>query len=163
MNFRSMLTFSRLRITCGTTIICLIGSVSTVQSKQKMSSLCNLQQKAVPGEHMSVQISGVYTQGLENSLLDDPTCPVTPYQSTWVELALQSKRNQKKLKEVLDKSGRASVVFEGEFYGSPLPDPKLPDIVQKDFPPHWGHLGCCRTKLVVHLIREVSVAPSSNP
>jgi hypothetical protein len=77
-----------------------------------------------------------------------------------VELALESKQNQERLIQLLDKSGRASVVFDGEFYGSSLPDTKLPEAIQKGFPTHWGHLNCCLTKIVVHNIRAVSAAPS---
>jgi hypothetical protein len=145
--------------TIGAIVMCFAAGMCLAQTQLQTSSLCNLQEKVGQGEHTKVRVSGVYSRGLENSTLDDPACPVVPYQSTWVDLALQSKQNQKKLDQLLDKSGRASVVFEGEFYGSPLPDPKLPESLQKGFPPHWGHLGCCRTKLVVHVIREVTVAP----
>ena len=47
--------------------------------------------------------------------------------STWVELALRSQKNKEKLGKLLDRSRRAYVVVEGEFYGPPLPDPKLPE------------------------------------
>jgi len=73
---------------------------------------------------------------------------------------LQTKRNDNKLRKPLEHSQRVYLVTEGEFYGPPLPDPKLPEALQKGFLPHWGHLGCCRTKLVVHAIREVKAAPT---
>jgi hypothetical protein len=81
--------------------------------------------------------------------------------STWVEFNLQVNRNHKKLREFLGHSQRVYLESEGEFYGPPLPDPKLTEALQKAFPLHWGHLGCCRTKLVVHEIREVKVAPGT--
>jgi hypothetical protein len=130
---------------------------------QKPTSLCALERKVSPGEHASVTVSGIYTVGPENSRLDDPACPVVPYGSTWVDLELASRRNQKKLSQLLNKTGRAFVVFGGEFYGSPLPDPRLPQTLQEGFPPHWGHLNCCLTRLVVHEIREVTAAPAEKP
>lgn len=123
-------------------------------------SLCNLQEKVAQGEHIHVRISGVYSGGPENSKLDDPACPIAPYQSTWVEFDLQAKRNEKKLWKVLEHSKSVYLVSDGEFYGPPMPDPKLPEPLQKEFPPHWGHLGCCRTKLVVKVIQDVKTLPS---
>jgi hypothetical protein len=110
---------------------------------------------------MNVTVSGVYEGGLGNSgpalgTLDDSACPK---ETTWIEIALQSTENRKELKEILDKSGRAYVVFEGELSGPPVPDPKLPDTIRKNLHPGWGHLGAFKTKLVVHEIREVAVAP----
>ena len=52
------------------------------------------------------------------------------------------------------------MVFEGEFYGPPLPDPNLPESIKKSYHGAWGHLGCCRTKLIVHAIHEVKAAPA---
>ena len=121
------------------------------------NSLCLLQKSVRDGDHEAVRVSGVFSEGLERGTLDDSACPK---ESTWVELSLRSERNKKKLRRLLDRSRQAYVVFEGEFYGPPLPDPKLPEALQKGFPPHWGHLGCCRTKLVVYAIREVKAAPA---
>jgi hypothetical protein len=123
---------------------------------------CSLQKKVAQGEHIHARISGVYSVGPESSTLDDPACPVASYQSTWVEFDLKTKHNNKKLKELLEHSQRVYLVTEGDFYGPPLPDPKLPETLQKGFPPHWGHLACCRTKLVVHAIREVKAVPTGN-
>jgi hypothetical protein len=142
-------------------ITCFVAGTCLAQTVQE-KSLCSLQEKVAQGEHIHVRISGVYSAGPENSTLDDPACPVAPYQSTWVEFDLQTKRNDKKLKELLEHSQRVYLATEGEFYGPPLPDPKLPETLQKGFPPHWGHLGCCRTKLVVHAIREVKAAPADH-
>ena len=144
-------------------IICLTAALRSAITGPRMSSLCNLQKTVAAGEHSIVRISGIYTKRLETSELDDPACAVVPYGSTWVELSLESQQNQKKLSQLLEKSGRASVVFDGEFYGSPLPDPKLPSGLQNGFPPHWGHLNCCLTKIVVHAIREVTSAPPEKP
>ena len=138
-------------------IACFVAGVCVAQTRQEMS-LCDLQTKVAQGEHVHIRISGIYSAGPENSTLDDPACPVAPYQSTWVEFDLQRRHNDKKLKELLEHSRRVYLVAEGEFYGPPLPDPKLPERLQKGFPPRWGHLGCCRTRLVVHAIRKVSPA-----
>jgi hypothetical protein len=143
-------------------ITCSIAGTCLAQAGRDMS-LCSLQNKVAQGEHIHVRTSGVYSVGPENSTLVDPTCPVAPYQSTWVEFDLKTKRNDKKLKDLLEHSQKVYLATEGDLYGPPLPDPKLPETLQKGFPPHWGHLGCCRTKLVVHVIREVALAPPSKP
>jgi hypothetical protein len=90
-------------------------------------------------------------------ILEDTVCPD---RSIWVELALSSDRNKKKLKNLMDGPGKAYVVFEGELYGPPVPDPKLPEAIRNASHPGWGHMGAFRTRLVVHVIREVSVAPA---
>jgi hypothetical protein len=139
----------------------IVAGTCLAQTGQEMS-LCTLQKTVAQGEHVHVQISGVYSAGPENSTLDDPSCPVAPYQSTWVEFDLQTKRNNKKLKKLLEHSQGVHLVADGELYGPPLPDSKLPETLQKGFPPHWGHLGCCRTKLVVHVIREVKAVSTGH-
>jgi hypothetical protein len=40
-----------------------------------------------------------------------------------------------------------------------MPDPKLPEAILKNYHPGWGYLGAFKTRLVVHAIREVAVAP----
>jgi hypothetical protein len=117
------------------------------------------------GSHMSVMVSGVYEGGLGDSgpamgTLNDSACP---QETAWIEIALQSATNRKKLNAILDKSGRAYVVFEGEFYGSPVPDPKLPEAIRKNYHPGWGHLGAFKTKLVVNAIRKAAIAPAAKP
>ena len=120
--------------------------------------LCDLQRTAKQGEHRPVQVGGIYTAGFEGSVLTDAACPS---QYTWVELYLKSTANKEKLRSMLDRAGKADVVFEGEFYGPGVPDPKLPEALRKASHPGWGHLGAFRTKLVVHAISEVK--PVSSP
>jgi hypothetical protein len=129
------------------------------QPGPNMASLCVLQKKVAQGEHETVRVSGVYGPGLDQTVLEDAECPSD---STWVELALRSQENKDKLRKMLDDSRRAYVVVEGEFYGPPLPDPKLPDAIKKDYHPGWGHLAAFKTKLVVHAIREVKPAPTDH-
>jgi hypothetical protein len=148
-------------VTIAAIIICFASGTCLAQSVQEMS-LCRLQEQVAQGAHIHVRISGVYTAGPESSTLDDPACPFAPYKSTWVDFDLKVKRNDKKLRKLLEHSQRVYLESEGEFYGPPLPDPNLPEALRKSFPPHWGHLGCCRTKLVVHLIRAVKAAPTGH-
>src|SRR5258707_8664681 len=98
-------------VTIAVIIICFVAGTCLAQNVQEMS-LCRLQEKVAPGEHIHVRISGVYSVGPENSTLDDPACPVTPYQSTWVEFDLQTKRNDKRLKELLEHSQRVYLTSE---------------------------------------------------
>jgi hypothetical protein len=153
-----------MRIALGTvTAISIWFAASTCSAQTvKGTSLCDLQEKVAPGEHVHVRIAGVYSGGPENSTLGDPACPAAPYRNTWVEFDLQTKRNDKKMRQLLGHSQQVYLESEGEFYGPPRPDPKLPEAFQKGFPPHWGHLGCCRTKLVVHAIMEVRAVPTDH-
>jgi hypothetical protein len=128
------------------------------QAVPNTSSLCVLQKKVVDGEHETVRVSGLYGPGLDRTVLEDAECPS---ESTWVELDLRSQENKEKLRKLLDRSRQAYVVVEGEFFGPPLPDPKLPEAIKKDYHPGWGHLAAFKTKLVVHVIREVK--PTSTP
>ena len=138
---------------------CLLIAACFGQSTQKEpqdNPLCLLQKSIREGEHETVRVSALFRVGPEHQVLDDDACAE---ESTWVELEVQSERNRKKLRKILDRTGKALVVVEGEFYGPPLPDPKLPENIRKAYHPRWGHLGCCRTKLVVHAIREVKTGP----
>jgi len=118
--------------------------------------LCDLQRTAKQGEQRSVQVGGIYITGYEGSVLTDATCPS---QGTWVELDLKSTANREQLRSMLKKAGKAYVVFEGDFYGPEVPDPKLPEAIRKSYQPGWGHLGAFRTKLVVHAIKSVKPVP----
>jgi hypothetical protein len=147
--------------TIGMMTACLVAGTCFGQSNPAHRTLCGLQGKVAEGDHVSVTISGVYEGGLGDSgpamgTLGDSACPM---ETAWIEVALQSPNNRKKLNRILRKSGRAYVVFEGELYGSPMPDPKLPEAIRKNYHPGWGHLGAFKTKLVVRAIREVGVAP----
>jgi len=127
---------------------------TTAQGPQA-ASLCSLQQKIGAGDHESVRVSGRYGPGLDRTVLEEPSCSG---EGTWVELELQSNQNKEKLRKMLGHSRQAYVVVEGEFYGPPLPDPKLPEAIRKSYHPGWGHLAAFKTKLVVHAIRDVQPA-----
>jgi len=139
-------------------VTCFLASACMGQSTLTGTSLCMLQRSATEGSHTTVLVSGVFSEGLDLGILEDAACPE---ETTWVELTLVNKKNRKKLRRILydSRADGASVVFEGEFYGPPEPDPKLPEAIRKAYHPNWGHSNCCRTKLVVHLIRKVEVAP----
>ena len=134
-----------------------LAQAAPPQTDPKATSLCALQKNVAEGEHQTVRVSGVYGPGLDHTVLEDAECPSD---STWVELALRSKENKNKLRELLSRSRQAYVEVEGEFYGPPLPDPKLPEAIKKGYRPGWGHLAAFKTKLVVHAIRDVKAAPT---
>lgn len=141
---------------------CLFAAISLAQTTVPQTgpitaSLCVMQKKLADGERETVRVSGVYGPGLDRGVLEDAECS---NESTWVELDLRSQKNRKKLREQLDRSRRAYVVVEGELYGPPLPDPNLPEAIKKDYHPGWGHLAAFRTKLVVHVIRDVKPPPT---
>jgi hypothetical protein len=130
---------------------------SILQANEKVMSLCVLQEKAMEGDSVEAIVAGVFFDGIDVGPLEDTACPAN---ATWVELALQTDRNRRKLRSLLERYKQAYVVFEGEFYGHPVPDPKLPDAIREVYHPGWGHLAAFRTKLVVHSIRSVSRAPA---
>ena len=139
---------------------CFFAAASLAQTtgrpkELKTSSLCVLQKTLAAGEHERVRVSGVYGPSLDHTVLEDPSCPT---EGTWVELDLRSDHNEQKLGKLLNRSREAYVVVEGEFYGPPMPDPKLPEAIKKEYHPGWGHLAAFKTKLVVHVIREVKAA-----
>ena len=139
---------------------CLVAAVSLAQTtapqtRENTASLCVLQKKLADGEHETVRVSGVYGPGLDHTVLEDSSCST---EGTWVELDLRSEHNEQKLRRLLNRSRQAYVVVEGEFYGPPLPDPRLPEAIRKGYHPGWGHLAAFKTKLVVHVIRDVKPA-----
>jgi hypothetical protein len=138
-------------------IVCLVAGTCFGQSKPERESLCDLQGKIAEGDHVSVTVSGIYGPGLDRTVLVDSSCAT---EFTWVELDLTSERNQQKLRRLIDRSRQAYVVVAGVFFGPPLPDPKLPEAIRKNYHPGWGHLGAFKTKFVVHVIRSVAVVPS---
>ena len=156
----SMIQGMRCSRQVGIILLALLGSHLALftQSELHISSLCFLEQSAREGSHMTVRVSGVYGPGLDHTVLEEPSCIAA---GTWVELALQSDQNKEQLRKLLDRSHRAYVVVEGEFYGPPLPDPMLPEAIRKDYHPGWGRLGAFRTKLVVHAIKSVQPAPAA--
>ena len=134
--------------------------VCTAAPTPEKVPLCDLQRTAKQGEQRSVRVDGVYSDGFEMGVLTDAACPSD---HTWVELDLQSITNKEMLRSMLDTAGKAKVVFEGEFYGPGIPDPKLPEAIKKSYQPGWGHLGAFRTKLVVHAIQSVEPVPADHP
>ena len=131
------------------------------QSKQAHTTLCGLEGKVTAGEHISVKVSGIYEGGVGATgpamgSLYESSCRD---QDAWVEIALKTNLSREKMNALLDRANRAYVVFEGDLYGPPLPDPKLPENIRKLSHPGWGHLGAFKTKLVVHTILYVAPAP----
>jgi len=134
------------------------GQMSSPQAGLQKESLCVLKKNLGAGEHEAVRVSGIYGPGVDHSVLEDPACST---EGTWVELDLKSSNNEQKLRELLSSSRQVYVSFEGELYGPPLADPKLPEAIKKAYQPGWGHLSAFKTKLVVHVICEVKSMPSS--
>jgi len=137
--------------------ICVWAQNTSPQTEPKAESLCSLQQTIRQGDHLTVRVSGVFITGPEGEILEDPACR---NENAWVELKLRSQQNREKLRKILDKSQSADVVFDGEFYGPPLSDPKLPEAIRKAYHPGWGHLGGFRTQLIVYQILDVEPAPA---
>lgn len=138
-------------------VVGLVAGPCLGQSAPNEVSLCLLQQSIRQGEHQRVRTSGVVDgEELNGEVLIDSICPE---ELTWLEAALPPQKNTKELARIAHRHYVAHVVIVGEFYGPPNPDPKLPDKFRENYHPNWGHLGCCRTKLVVHKLIEVRAVP----
>jgi hypothetical protein len=138
-------------------VVCFFAGECFGKSELKATSLCALQEKATEGTHATARVSAILNEWVT---LEDAACPA---QDTWVEFVLPAghNKNKEKLRKPLDHYDRAYVSVEGEFYGPPLPDPKLPEAIRKAYHPGWGHLAAFKTKLVVHVICDVKVAPGA--
>lgn len=133
------------------------------------TSLCELEAKTAQGEHHTVRVEGVYLAGLEGQILVGPGCSG---RSTRIEFKLRSHRLWKRLvdmsnrtkarKHVYGSSDPVLVIFQGEFYGPSVPDPKLPEAIRKNYHPAWDNQGSM-TKLVVHAIQSVEPLPADHP
>ena len=118
-----------------------LGQSAAPQTDLKPTPLCVLQKQVAEGKHETVRVSGMYGPDLDHTVLEDPSCPA---EGTWIDLDLRSEHNKQKLRRLLNHSRQAYVVVEGELYGSPLPDPKLPKAIRKSYHPGWAisqHLG----------------------
>jgi len=142
---------SLLVLACGS----MNWNVSFAASNPPRVALCDLQRTTKQGEHRLVQVKGIYTQGLEGSVLTDSACPS---ESTWVEFALQTAADKDRLQSRLDANGEVFVAFEGLFYGPGVPDPNLPEAIRKHYQPGYGHLGTFKTELIVFAIRSIKPA-----
>ena len=137
-------------------LVSILVGLGFGQATPNEVSLCLLQQSIRQGEHQPVLTSGKVDQGeLNGGVLFDHACQ----EMTWLESSLRPQKNTKKLAKIIDRHLQAHVVIEGEFYGPPDPDPKLPEKFRENYHPNWGHLGCCRTQLVVHRLIDVRPLP----
>lgn len=148
--------------------ICLIAQRGIAQTRLPATSLCDLQVQLTQGEHRTVRVEGVYLAGLEGEYLVAAGCSE---RSTRIEFTLKTQRNLEKLRTMINEpykekkiSGSGEpvlVIFEGEFYGPPVPDPKLPDAIRKVYHPGWDSNST--TKLVVSSIESVKALPADHP
>lgn len=151
-------------------LVAMIGVAALGQSKLPLSPLCKLQVRVPQGEHRRVRVEGVYLSGLEGQYLVAAGCSD---RSTDVEFALKSHRLWNQLVELSNRSNDRNhssgdsdpvrVVFDGEFYGPPLPDPKLPAAIRKNYHPGWDHNDISTTKLVVSAIQSVRPLSPGDP
>ena len=137
-------------------VVSLLAGWCFCQPAPNAVSLCLLQKSVRQGERQRVRTSGLVSESLSLGVLDDPACPE---ELTWLEAALRSQKNREKLSAILEHHNRAYVVIDGDLYGPPNPDPKLPEKFRENYHPNWGYSNCCRTKLVVHKLIVVRPAP----
>jgi hypothetical protein len=136
-------------------------------SGQHVIPLCELQQQVAAGNHKIVEVGGVFLAGLEGEYLVASGCSE---RSTRIEFALIDKKNVAKLWHLVDAASKPGVkgdgvpvrvVFEGEFYGPPLLDPKMSEVQRRLSDLRWDSNST--TKLVVHSIKSVEALSPSDP
>jgi hypothetical protein len=142
--------------------------VAQSPSALQFTPLCELQTQVAQGEHRPVRVEGVYLSGLEGQYLVTSGCSG---RSTSIEFELQSHHLWKQLvkmsnrtntkKHVSGDGDAVLVVFEGEFYGPPVPDSRLPEAIRKSYHPGWDNNSM--TKLVVYAIQSVEPLPADHP
>jgi hypothetical protein len=153
----------------GLAFICLVFRQVSAEDALPVSSLCDLQAQSTRGDHRTVSLEGIYLAGLEGEYLVSADCSE---RSTRVEFALKSKRNWETLRRMVNEPYRGKtkisgpgkpvlVIFNGEFYGPPVPDPNLPERIRNVYRPGWDNVAM--TKLIVHSIESVGPVPSDNP
>jgi hypothetical protein len=161
----------RLSIFCLLTIGLVAGpALAQSSSDLQVVPLCELQAKLTQGEHRKVQVQGVYLSGMEGQYLVTSSCSG---RSTWIEFELRTHRLWKQLvrlsnrtdtkKHVSGDGDPVLVVFEGEFYGPQVPDPKLPEAFRRNYHPAWDPMNASMTKMVVHAIQSVEPLPADHP
>jgi hypothetical protein len=161
----------RLSILCLLTIGLMAGPVLAQSSSDtEVVPLCELQTRPAQGEHRDVRVEGVYLAGLEGQYLVTSGCSG---RSTAIEFELKKHRLWKKLvrlsnrtnteKHVSGDGDPVLVVFEGVFYGPPVPDAKLPEFFRKNYHPGWDPMNASMTKMVVHTIQRVQPLPPDHP
>lgn len=161
----------RLSIFCLLTIGLMAGpALAQSSSDSQLVPLCELQTKLAQGAQKNVQVKGVYLSGLEGQYLVTSGCSG---RSTSIEFELKTQRLWKELARLANRTNTEKhvsgdgdpvlVVFEGEFYGPRVPDPKLPEAIRKNYHPGWDHMNASMTKMVVHTIRNVEPLPADHP
>jgi hypothetical protein len=158
-------------------IFCLLAiglmagpALAQSSSDSQIVPLCGLQTKLAQGEHRHIQVEGVYLSGLEGQYLVTSDCSG---RSTWVEFELRTHRLWKQLVRLSNRTDREKhvsgtgdpvlVVFEGEFYGPQVPDPKLPEAFRRNYHPGWDPMNASMTKMVVRAIQRVKPLPADHP
>jgi hypothetical protein len=161
----------RLSVICLLTVGLAAGPVHAQSSSDsQLTPLCELQTKLAQGDQRNVQVEGVYLSGLEGRYLVTSGCSG---RSTFVEFELKTHRLWKELVRLSSRANTERgvsgdgdpvlVVFEGEFYGPRVPDPKLPDPIRKNYHPGWDPMNASMTKMVVRAIQKVQPLPADHP
>jgi hypothetical protein len=158
-------------IFCLLTIALVAGpALAQSSSDSQIVPLCELQTKVTQGEHRNVRVEGVYLSGIEGQYLVTAGCSGS---RTWIEFELRTHRLVKHLEGLSNRTNTKMhvsgdgdpvlVVFDGDFYGPSVPDPKLPEAFRQNYHPGWDPMNASMTKMVVHAIQRVQPLPADHP
>jgi len=139
------------------------------QALLNRSSLCELQANAKAGDRQEVEVEGVLLAGLEGAYLVVGHCSG---RATMLDFAeVQDHKKLDRMWRMVDRTNTARgvygdgepilVVFEGEFYGPPIPDQRLPEPIKRIYYPGWDNNAT--TKLVVRAVRSFKALPAGDP
>jgi len=138
--------------------VLVLAKGTGAQAHAPVSSLCDLQERMAQGERRAVRVEGVFLNGTDVRYLVVPGCSG---RSTLIEFTLKTRRNWAKLLGMSSDFRQTIVIFEGDFLGPPVPDPKLPEGIRKVYHPGWDSNAA--TKMIVHTILSVKALPADHP
>jgi hypothetical protein len=134
--------------------------------RSKLVSLCEIVSHPERYHRRKVRIKGIYRVAGQVAIYD-LNCSE---EKKWVavEFSRSVKGSGKELDRVVARDRRATVVFEGTFFGpEPVPiDPKLPQALKvklRGMNRRYGHLDAFETMIRVSSVRHVEEVASSIP
>ena len=140
-----------------------VGAYAGTENKPvpRVLSLCEVVNNWKDHNRQEVRVRAIYAIGAEQNVLYDPSCR-DGKDLTYVEIGPHTRGATKKLDQLVAKSKRALVIFDGVFYGPELytnVDPKLPPSIRERLeksPRRYGHMDSMETMISVTRVVEAT-------